>query len=373
MSLYGLYIGPSGLGVKTVVLKDYCIPIMLKIGELTGRDMIFPSGFSTEGIVQYISKIRNTGLILKDELTILIKDTTHKGYASDQCEVLSQMYDSFLQKRYTRKTQLDEGQRCYVNMLATTTPYLYKILDETFFIQGLGNRFIYIITSGSNNTRKLDPKTYYEDFEKAQKSDMDINKFAERLSQLIKHDYPINFFIMDDAAKQSIEFQEKVEEVSRKILEKDKFDLRSSYYFRLPFLLKKLMCIYSTSRQLDSKGYFERSVGVITPEDVEWAQKQCLKYYKYFNILLDDWADVGMTKEVHVEVGKGTVDYIVRMLNGFGGKATSTQIYRKTNWSDNQLRTYMTTANKANAIEIIEEKPTGPGRPTVWYKVKEVK
>ena len=66
LNTWFVIIGPSGIANKTLVLRDYVVPLLKKVGQKVGRDFILPSSFSMEGMVEYLTR-NDRGIIILNE------------------------------------------------------------------------------------------------------------------------------------------------------------------------------------------------------------------------------------------------------------------------------------------------------------------
>ena len=96
----------------------------------------------------------------RDEFSSLIKDGD-KPYLSDLPEFLSELYSGFIEPRYTKSGKLEAGGEVYFSMISVTTPAVYGVLPSTYFSQGLGNRFIYVVVTPDDITLSVPQRKRY--------------------------------------------------------------------------------------------------------------------------------------------------------------------------------------------------------------------
>jgi len=356
LNLFHLVIGPSGLSYKTVPLKDYCLPTMLEVSKKLKYNTILPSGFSIEGMIEYLDKVQNVGIIIRDEFTTLFKEFYHKKYLSDEMEFLSQLYDGLMQMRYTRRAKLDHVVSCYVNLLATTTPYLYRVMKPDFFIQGIGNRILYTLFDGNDV-----PKCSFEElFPLPESDELDdkIALFAESLAKIWKEGNPLRIHPNKAAGKLLAEFKYKMESEAMQRQRKDPYDLQYSYLHRLPEMTIKLAGVHSISRCYKEEF---RAVHVLNEYDAKWAIAKAERHLEYFREMLNRWAMV--TVEEPVRTQRPDFEYAKLVLSRLGGKATHTQVIRYTGWSGDKVRNVMNTLSQAKVIKIYKGESSAKGGP----------
>jgi len=115
LNTWFLMIGPSGIAYKSAPLKYIVTPTLIKMTEFIDYPIILPHRWSIEGLIEYMAKGFNVGIIVRDEFTGLFKET-HKQYLLDAMEFMSELYDGTLKKRYTRKAKLEEVMNVYVSI-----------------------------------------------------------------------------------------------------------------------------------------------------------------------------------------------------------------------------------------------------------------
>jgi len=287
LNVWHIFVGPSGLSYKTLPLKDYVSKTLIKVGELTGEDVILPSSFSMEGMVEYMSQRHSQGIIIRDEVSTLFKETKGKSYAVDLIEFMSQMYDGTVLKRFTRKAKLEEVLRCYVVFLGATTPYLYDVIEPTVFVQGLGNRILFDLWGGSVKTFNGDELFY--DVSSDSDRESRIEGFAEGLADLSAME---GYFLSpepDKASKRLAEFKANKDLKANTLYKEDPSDLRSSYLVRAGEMAIKLSGLHAVSRSWRGLPKSKIPEIPIMPEDVDWAIAKVERHIESFEEFLTAW------------------------------------------------------------------------------------
>jgi len=288
LNVWFLYIGPSGLAYKTTPWRYCLLPLLLRLSELVGQDVLLPSSFSIEGLVEYMAKSgRAWGLILKDEFTMVLKEASgDKGYNIDVLEFLSQLYDGTLQKRYTRKAKLEEVLRPYVVFLGCTTPYVYDVVEPTVFIQGLGNRLLF--DCWGERPKALTADELFYDLKEDEERDRLLHGFAERLAGLWK---VRGHFLTPspEAASRLAEFKERKEGEACDLYLKDPLDLRPSYLARAGEMAIKLAGLHAFSRLWLSSHLYDEEIIPITLEDAKWAINKVERHIRAFEKFINEW------------------------------------------------------------------------------------
>jgi len=318
LNVWHIFVGPSGLSYKTIPMRDYVIPTLRKYAEMTGRDVILPSSFSMEGLIEYMKEGHNEGIIIRDEVSTLFKEVKGaKNYNIDLIEFLSQLYDGTVQKRYTRKAKLEEVLHCYVVFVGASTPYLYRVLDPDVFVQGLGNRVLFDFWDGgvktfTGNELFYNPKMDYE-------REAKIVKFARELAEL-----PTGrtYFLSPEPERASAmlaEFKAKMDKKASLLYKKDPTNLKSSYLARMGELAIKVAGLAAVSRTWKLIPKSKVTEIPVMPQDVEWAIYKIERHIENFERLLNDWTTMPvlkrpvsykLTKEAFINAIKNSPDGI---------------------------------------------------------------
>lgn len=324
MNVWHVFIGPSGLSYKTLPLKDYVTETLIKTGELLGKDLLLPSSFSMEGMVEYLKEHSNQGLIVRDEVSTMFKEIAGgKPYLSDGIEFSSQLYDGTIQKRFTRKAKLEEVQHCYVSFLGSTTPYIYDIVERFIFIQGLGNRLLYDLWEGKGGIKTYNGDELFYDSGQDQARKKKIEDFAQGLAKLNKM---AGFFVSPEPERAShklANFKKTMDLEAKRLYDEDPFDLRSSYFSRAGEMGIKLAGLKAISRSWKTLPSSKIEEIIIIPKDVGWAEDKVNRHLRCFDAFLGKWEVKPMTpkpishrfsKEAFVACVKNSKDGIIRQM-----------------------------------------------------------
>jgi hypothetical protein len=308
------------------------IPTLYKFKELTDIDLLLPSSFSTEGFVEYLVerlKGHPEGIIVKDEVTYIFKATSGKQYAVDLIEFLSQLYDGTVQKRYTRKYKLEEVPRCYVVFIGATTPYLYSVIEPDVFVQGLGNRILYDFWNGEVTTYTGSELFYgqEEDMEREAKIEAFTKNLAE-LSQMKPYFFKPE---PDKAADMLAKFKAEMDLKAKAIFDKDKYDLRASYFARMGEMAIKLSALHAVSRLWKTLPKSNLETVMIMPEDAEWAIGKVERHVKNFEAFLNEWkSQPTVVKPVSYRWDKEA--FVNAVKNSPDGIMTQTELLEALGW-----------------------------------------
>ncbi len=323
-NLWFLYIGASRIAFKTLPLKAFYIPVLNYFKENHNIDLFLPTSFSFEGLVECLSKTQKRGVIIRDEFSVFLKG---KDYLPDMMEFLSQLYDGFVQRRYTRKEKLEVAQGFYVNLIGTSTDYLYKVMKPEYFMQGLGNRFLYTLWNGEHK------KWSDDDLEPNISEDLPSD-LLEKLNLLTKIELVVS------VSKKLPELMNKYTEDAVKLVERGK-NLEASY--RQDFVEKaiKLAMLRSIA---DEKciDYMLQNPNNKPPEPtildhhVEWVEKKIEKYWDNFQRLVLEWKKEKLTREEPIRSVEVQAEFVYDIIRK-EGKIGRSELLQKAKIPANQL------------------------------------
>jgi len=246
----------------------------------------------------------------------------------------------------------------YVTFLSATTPYLFRIMrPETWFVQGTGNRILYILYDENINLNRVEEM--YSDSEKFFMPGMDsgeeerIYTFAEILAKL--HNSNLNFVIMDtDAGELALKFQQELLRRIHSLYSSDIYDIKYSFYSRLFTQLLKLCGLKAISRNIKAIIENNPTEIIIEEVDVKWGLKKMVKYIKYFNKILQLW----QLRPLPIEVT--TVEERARfVLDMLDNGITWSRLRAKTKWSLGTWAEVLKYLWDTERITIITAKRTG--------------
>lgn len=242
-NVFIVYIARSGMGFKSTVLNRV-IEIVLEWNP----DLLGPSRFTTEGLYDYINGRKDENgkpislphdsfIIIRDELSNIFKDS-RRDYMNRLLEDLSMLYDGKFEPYATRKYGLEQFEwktGLYVVLVSATTEHFLKLMNEDFFIQGLGNRFLYVV--GDNpKIEKLDPHEFFYNSEDEEWKELK----KEIVEDLKKIEEAASAFVFPEAGKMWTDFQYECY--------KEAVETGDEYIMRLPEQALKLAIIYAASR-----------------------------------------------------------------------------------------------------------------------------
>jgi len=362
LNVWHIFIGPSGIAHKTVPLRYYAIPTLLKLSEITDEDLIFPSSFSMEGMVERMLD-QSEGIILRDEVSTLFKEPTAKTYAADILEFMSQLYDGLIQKRYTRKAKLEEVRRCYVVFLGTTTPYLYYVLKPEVFVQGLGNRILYEVWRGK--IKKFTGEELFYNIELDEEREEKIARFASALAKLRKARFRL-LSPDEEAASLLAEFKAEKDAEANNLYEENPSDLRATYLARAGEMAFKLAGLSAVSRGWLTLPKSKLDEFMISGRDARWAIDKVNRHLKVFDDILKQWMSISKSEPLTVYKLDAYIAEVSRVFDKYGGKVDRSTLLKETRIEAKYLDEVLQYMDVK--VEIVKPRGTGRGRPKILYK-----
>jgi len=345
LNVWHLMIGPSGLAYKTTPMRYFVYPTLVSLTQKIEKPLIMPSRFSVEGMIEYLSMVHtkgvksgqpkhNEGCIIRDEFSSMFKDYSSKSYLADVMEFLSELYDGTMQKRFTRKTKLEKTQKIYITMLAATTPYLFSIMERNFFVQGTGNRILYVLHE-PKDLPVIDPEDFFIDGEKQRVKEGKIEYFANKLAELYK--CSIRYIWPDEeAGKLWSDYKMRMDREAARRYKENPQDLEYTYMQRLPEMCLKLAGLYAISRSYEKIGKTKLDSMVIRSVDMKIALRKIESYHNHFLRMLEKWVITPRAKAVETE--ERNLVYVLNPIRENPDKLlTQREILNRTDFSYDKL------------------------------------
>ena len=337
LNLFFVNIGASGLTIKTIPLRDYVLPTLKKLEDLTNKKFLFPSGFTSEGFHEYllekevmdedrVIQTQKSGCIIKDELSRFFKEASGKRYMAGQIEFFSELYDGWVKSKYTKSSQLQGLVRPFVNLVAASTPYLFTILPKQIFLQGFGNRILWIC-SGSGILEKADPEKYFHSKFEDRRLGF-IDEFAEKLKNYHEHSEGRIFIFSPEAGRNLTTYEFIKRSEAESLFHQDMMDATYSYIVRLPEYAFKLSGIHAIDRSghLPWKSDTDEVID-ITEQDAMWAMHVADEHLANFKKLLEVWETV--RRSARTSKRRRDPDEMKAILEKAGGIMNQTELRRK--------------------------------------------
>ena len=299
LNLFYIAIGPSRLGYKTLPLNKFLIPTLADLE----RD--FPSSFTIEGLIEFIHKNnRREGVIVRDEASTIFKEPK---YNESMMEFMSQIYSNRMYKRYTKKSKLEDAGVVNISFIGATTPYVYQVLKREHFIQGLGNRVIWIMLT--NNNKELAPMDLFTLDDKIIETEdrrMELTDFLRSITSLDK-----KVFIVPtkDSGVALTDFKNDCTKRAFDLYTQNSLDLMSPYYGSMSEFALKLSALKTVSRKYPDH-FGDNDIELeISKDDAEWGINKTLQYKNHFKSLIHDWQIRAV--DTPVETQESVIEFVL--------------------------------------------------------------
>ncbi len=363
-----LMIGPSGLANKSSPMMNMLIPLLSMFEELADKEIFLPSRFSVEGMIEYLAKTgTKSGSLIRDEFSSMIKDINSKKYMAEGLEFMSEMMDGYIHKRYTRSTKTQHPRNVFVNIISATTDYIYEKIDIAFFMQGTGNKFMYIFEDAVK-AKKIKPESLI--FTNLPDHQEELQDLAYRLFKLHQNLPQRIGFEEGKANKMITDFWNKNYVISRKRYEEDRHDPIYQYLVRLHEKAIKLAALHAISYNIDyfgEDGNDFNQMLLIRESDVVWSLRSIKRYYSSFLNLLNAWQASAEMKPVISE--KKEFDYVLSKLRDLGGEEQHTVFRKELGWSDAKKFNNIIRLLIDNGDIMVFNRKSKSGRKATWYRL----
>jgi len=361
MNTFWLIVGPSGLAYKTVPLKYFAIPTLAALTKRVNYPCIMPARFSLEGLIGYMAEGRARGCIVRDEFTALLK-SARREYLQEILEFVSELYDGVLQKRYTKSYRLEQAVDVFICLLSTTTPYLFRIMKPEFFIQGTGNRFLFVWVE-EVKAKTTTGEELFPDWARIEERDRRIEEFADVLAGVWKSN--INYLVPDrDASELLASYRNQLEVKAVGLYRKDMYDVMHSYVHRLFEYAVKLSGLKAASRSVIAMAKTTLNEMLIGESDVRWAINKVNEHFGQFERMVEVWRTRPVPREaITLEEQVRTV---MKVVNSNPGVKWS-ELRRLTRWSRGTWREVLKYLWDTDQIVVVVPKGAAHRPPVLFY------
>lgn len=298
-------------------------------------DFSIPSRFTSEWLASHLTE-HPQGMIPSDEYTKMVKGASQKDYLADTMEDLSRLYDCAPEKVGTLSRGIEYPEDAYVSFVSATTYYLFTLMDDTFFIQGTGTRILWILDYERKKVNVEEEAGKMEFFWAVK----DSKEFNQRLNNIINklliiRKLPEGQITLDFDGSTMLDkyrlekYNEAVDLFTEDLLDKD-----ANVVGRLAQNAMKLALIHCVGRyaaDYDPNNPLTRGME-INKVDAEWAIAKTERHFEHYKRM---WEIASRTMPTTTRMYKTDLErviYIIRRLEGRGGKVTKTDIMQQTGW-----------------------------------------
>ncbi|MEM4657679.1 MAG: hypothetical protein QXX77_04575 [Candidatus Methanosuratincola sp.] len=328
------YIAPSGTGCKTPPLK-----FVKEFFIWYDKEILAPSRFTIEGFGERVKgtdgdsnrkpvKPHPYGVILRDEFSDWFNK---KNLDQGLPEYLSEVYDGYLQGYYTRTYQSEGDEKVYYSFLGCSTEYFLQLMVEGFFIQGLGNRMLWVMEDPS--PKEITADKFFDQM-KLITSDPERDKLYNFTKEAFEKLKNVQVATMLDGDEVYVEYFNNVTKKTDE-LHKAGNSFDASYYVKRCETALKLAMIYAASRLSIFEGHL-----VISKEDMEMAIHDIEQgYMPMFKKVVEVWKQLRhKPKEVLAESSKYQLIEVLKLAERSGGIVWRSLVEKELGWSNpNQI------------------------------------
>jgi len=258
---------------------------------------LFPEEFTEEHLTSLLTR-NPRGVILADEYTRMFKAAKTKDYLSGSMEFLSRLLDCDVPIRGTISRGNERVDNPFVSFVSATTPVILQHMKEDFFLQGTGNRLLWIIVDRFDDVIDLESEEadnkineqineapFFWDVIDEEKREKELDNILNHLERIRR--LPTGAVMLDFESGIALD-RNRISRFERgkALYNEDVIDARASLIAGLSEIEMKLALIHCVGRYavLDN---IETTQMEINMEDYEWAEAKILRHYEHFKKMWD--------------------------------------------------------------------------------------
>jgi hypothetical protein len=293
-NVFFAYIGRSGIAMKTPPIK-----LLKKILYAYDKEVISPTNFNPESFAEWFEGTNGQvggkqkrkkipphpiNICIADEASRILGDIKYDRNKKNLREFISKLWDNEIEGKYTRGMQIEGNIEVYFSLLAASSRGFYRLLDMDFFIQGTGNRIMWIVED-KFIPPKLDSKSFFYHYAE----NNEFNEFRDKIVEMMRTISEANgIWIENDAGEMWVNFANEIFEAIVAMQ-----DGEAEYSAKVALNTLKLAMCYSASRlNIDSMNMIH-----IELEDMKRAVEDGIKYVKMWKLAMLQWAKYGKSDE----------------------------------------------------------------------------
>lgn len=416
-NIFVIYIGASGLSFKTVPLKKVVRPMLKKLTDAVNEvicgingtslqefknewdesshapshekrtkewkirrallealkrrlvDFVAPQRFTSEFLITWL-KDNPQGMIVGDEYSKMFKGASKKDYLVDNMEDLSRLYDGDMEKVGTQTRGVEYPEGAYIAFCSATTYYLLTLMTDDFFIQGTGNRILWILDVVREKVdieKEALSGTFFWGIKEEQEFENRMNFLVSKLMNIMslpEEVIPLSLEAGIALDRYRLEkYNEAVELFSDDLLNKD-----ANLVARLAQNAMKLALVHCIGRyawDYDPSDPVESME--ITERDALWAIEKMEKHLVHYHQIREVSARVRLTTTRSYTSDQDRVMYVIDRLTKTGVEPTKTKIMQQTGWLKDDCQAVL---DSMVAIGIIGQKTSiATQKKTTYYYI----
>jgi len=246
--------------------------------------------FTSESLTSHLGKFPQ-GMICGDEYTKMFKGANKKDYLTDNMEDLSRLYDCDMEKKGTISRGVEYPKDAYICFASATTYYLLTLMTSDFFLQGTGNRIMWILDDELTMVDVEEEAVKGKFFWDPKREEEFKGKMDSIVKKLLAIRYlPTGLIAPDIVAAANLDryrlrmYNEAVELFNEDLINKD-----ANLIARLAQNAMKLALVHCVGRAAEDgyesvKEYSDDPTNKleITDEDAQWAIDKTQRHYVYY-------------------------------------------------------------------------------------------
>ena len=358
LNVWSLYLGRSGIAHKTTPLKYFAKPLICQLDE----SFLIPPRFSVEGLTSHLTT-NPQGILIRDEFSSAFKEA-NKDYLSDIMEFLSEGYDGDIASRVTKKGGLETVKNgVYINLLAASTLYLFKVMKPDFFIQGTGNRMDPIFEQNFSETEdeREDPWDYFVDpVTFSPERQQLLEKYATYLENVRASKFTSVRIDTDQAGPDLLNYKAEIKKEIIYRYKQNTYDmLYPSFMARLHEKSIKYTALHCISRQCTAvQNISKDGIHLLTErQDSDWALAKMKRHFEYFKAMMTAWSnrpEPSVPKTSDFETGQ-----IIEYLRSKDKGETWRELRRAYRWQPYVWKNIINQLFETKRLAFLEKKTDG--------------
>ena len=377
-----IYLGGSGIAFKTVPLKKYVRPIIAGLTKLTNEevaksynmgldeyedrvraskqaltherktkewrterallnrikyhmvDYLALERFTTEKLTNWLVEYPQ-GMIVGDEFSKTFKGVKNKEYLSDNMEDLSRLADCDLGKVGTISRGVEYPEHAYVSFVSASTYYMLTLMGDDFFIQGTGNRILWIVDEKREEVdiekEVLLAKFFWNPEDEVSFRHL-LDNLVGKLANIRKLPEGVVMLTFDASIELDRYRLQKYNEAVR-ISNINPLDKDGNLIARLAQSAMRLAGIHCIGRyawEYDPEDPISKME--ISKEDAQWAIAKAERHYNHYKRMYDLVPAIKRSLTKNYTNDHEQILYLLPKIDEEGNKTTFAQIMRKTGW-----------------------------------------
>ena len=397
-NIFCIYVGASGLGFKTVPLKKVVRPtlkqltirlnereahaIEMDVGSIRDKlrqmkkatsrnkeyneeraklesvlnklvDFEAPQKFTSEFLYSWLTDFPQ-GMIAGDEYTKMFRGSKRKDWLSDNMEDLSRLYDCDPEKVGTQSRGVEYPENAFISFVSATTYYLLTIMDDDFFIQGTGNRILWILDENREEIN-VDEEAMKANFWWGIKDDkafyQEHNNLIEKLLKIQL--LPEGLILIEPEASVILDKYRltKWNEAIR-IFNKNRLNMDANFISRLAQNAMKLALIHCVGRYvLDD---IDTQQMEVNQYDAQWAIDKMERHFNYYIEMMRLAPEIRKSHTKNYRNDQERVLYWIDEFEKKGKKITFTGLMDQTSWMREDLQKILESLVLTKKIKTVE-------------------